>query len=85
MKTNFERLVETIDGYMSENGMAKIVIRRETTLDDLGFDSLDRVEVVMAVEEEFDVEIDDESIEALNTVGKLLDFLDVNVNSAKEG
>ncbi|MCH7753492.1 acyl carrier protein, partial [candidate division KSB1 bacterium] len=38
-------------------------------IDDLGADSLDTVELVMAFEEEFDIEIPDEDAEKLNTVG----------------
>jgi len=38
-------------------------------LEDLGADSLDVVELVMALEEEFDVEIPDESVEAMRTIG----------------
>jgi acyl carrier protein len=38
-------------------------------LDDLGADSLDVVELVMALEEAFDIEVPDEDVEALRTVG----------------
>lgn len=38
-------------------------------IDDLGADSLDLVEVVMALEEEFDIEISDEDAERIHTVG----------------
>ena len=38
-------------------------------LDDLGADSLDVVELVMAIEDEFDIEVPDEDAEALRTVG----------------
>jgi acyl carrier protein len=44
-------------------------------LDDLGADSLDIVELVMAVEEEFDVEIPDEEAEKLKTVGDVSQYL----------
>lgn len=40
-------------------------------LDDLGADSLDVVELVMALEEAFDLEIPDEDVELMNTVGDL--------------
>ncbi len=45
-------------------------------IDDLGADSLDTVELVMAFEEEFDIEIPDEDAEKLNTVGDALKYLD---------
>ena len=44
-------------------------------IDDLGADSLDTVELVMAFEEEFGLEIPDEEAEKLQTVGDALDYL----------
>jgi len=44
-------------------------------IDDLGADSLDTVELVMALEEEFDLEISDEEAEKLITVQKVVDYL----------
>lgn len=44
-------------------------------VDDLGADSLDRVELVMAFEEQFDIEIPDEDAEKLTTVGQAIDYL----------
>ncbi len=46
-----------------------------TFLDDLGADSLDLVELIMAMEEEFDYEISDEDAEKLLTVQDVLDFI----------
>ena len=48
--------------------------------DDLGADSLDVVELVMALEEEFDIEIPDEEAEKLQTVQAVLDYI-----NAKQG
>ena len=45
-------------------------------IDDLGADSLDTVELVMAFEEEFDIEIPDEDAEKLNTVGDAVKYLE---------
>ena len=45
-------------------------------IDDLGADSLDTVELVMAFEEEFDIEIPDEDAEKLETVGDAIKYLD---------
>ena len=45
-------------------------------IDDLGADSLDTVELVMAFEEEFDMEISDEDAEKLETVGDAIAYLD---------
>jgi acyl carrier protein len=44
-------------------------------VDDLGADSLDTVELVMALEEEFSIEIPDEDAEKILTVGKALDYI----------
>jgi acyl carrier protein len=43
--------------------------------EDLGADSLDDVEVVMALEEEFDIEIDDEAAERVRTVQQIIDHV----------
>lgn len=48
-------------------------------IDDLGADSLDTVELVMALEDEFDLDIPDEEAEKLTTVGKALDYVLKNV------
>jgi acyl carrier protein len=44
--------------------------------DDLGADSLDLVELVMAMEEKFDIDIPDEDAENITTVQKALDYID---------
>ena len=44
-------------------------------IDDLGADSLDTVELVMAFEEEFEIEIPDEDAEKLETVGNAIEYL----------
>ena len=43
--------------------------------DDLDADSLDLVELVMALEEEFDVEVDEEELEGIETVGQAFDLV----------
>lgn len=49
-------------------------------IDDLGADSLDTVELVMALEEEFDVEIPDEDAEKIATVQNAIDYIKGNTN-----
>ncbi len=44
-------------------------------IDDLGADSLDIVELVMCLEEEFDIEIPDEDAEKIQTIGDAIDYL----------
>lgn len=45
------------------------------TEDDLGADSLDKVEVLMALEEEFDIEVSDEAAEKWRTVDDIVDYI----------
>ena len=54
-------------------------ITADTTLEDLGADSLDVVEVIMALEDEFDIEISDEVAENISTVGDLVDYIKSHV------
>ena len=51
------------------------VVAESSFIDDLGADSLDIVELVMAMEEEFDVEIPDEDAEKIQTVGAAIAYL----------
>lgn len=50
-------------------------------IDDLGADSLDTVELVMALEDEFDMDIPDEEAEKLTTVGKTIDYVLGNLSN----
>ncbi|KAA5804949.1 acyl carrier protein [Alkalicaulis satelles] len=51
------------------------VVEKAAFIDDLGADSLDNVELVMAFEEEFDVEIPDDAAETIQTVGDAVKFI----------
>ena len=51
------------------------VVPEASYVDDLGADSLDIVELVMAMEEEFDVEIPDADAEKIQTIGSALSYL----------
>ncbi len=48
-------------------------------VEDLGADSLDTVELIMALEEEFDTEIPDEEAEKLTTVGSAIDYINIHL------
>ncbi len=48
-------------------------------VDDLGADSLDTVELVMALEEEFECEIPDEDAEKITTVQQAIDYIETHV------
>lgn len=51
-------------------------------IDDLGADSLDTVELVMAFEEEFNIEIPDEDAERISTVQDAIDYIKTNAKEA---
>jgi len=48
---------------------------QSSLIDDLGADSLDMVELIMALEEEFNLEISDEDAEKISTVGDVVDYI----------
>ena len=48
--------------------------------DDLNADSLDLVELIMALEDEFGLEIEDEDVEAIKTIGDVIDYLKKNLD-----
>ena len=63
-------------------GVKKEEIKAESSfVDDLGADSLDTVEVVMALEEEFGIEIPDEDAEKITTVGEVIKYIDEKVQA----
>lgn len=53
-------------------------------VDDLGADSLDRVELIMAFEESFDMEIPDEDAEKITTVQDAVEYIQRNAKSVKQ-
>lgn len=65
-----------IDIVAEQLGVDKDKITRETSfVNDLGADSLDTVELVMELEEEFDIDIPDDSADKIQTVGEAIDFI----------
>jgi acyl carrier protein len=79
-------VAEKVKDIISEQlGVKKEEIKPESSfIDDLGADSLDTVEVVMALEEEFGIEIPDEDAEKITTVGEAVKYIEDKV-SKKEG
>lgn len=68
-----ERVIEIVSEQM---GVTKDQVTRETSfVNDLGADSLDTVELVMEIEEEFDITIPDEDAEKIQTVGQAIDYI----------
>ena len=72
-----ERVKEII---AEQLGVKKSEIKGESSfIDDLGADSLDTVEIIMALEEEFGIEIPDEDAEKMTTVGDALKYIEEKV------
>lgn len=78
---NTEEVFEKVKGIIVEQlGVAEASVTMEASfIDDLGADSLDIVELVMALEEEFDIEIPDADAEKVTTVGDVVEYIKENV------
>ena len=76
-----EEVFEKVKNVIIEQlGVAENNITMEASfIDDLGADSLDIVELIMALEEEFDIEIPDSDAEKVVTVGDVVDYIKENV------
>lgn len=62
-------------------GVNEADVKAESSfVDDLGADSLDTVELVMALEEEFECEIPDEEAEKITTVQQAVDYINAHLN-----
>ena len=69
----FEKVKETI---IEQWGVPDTAVNTEASfIDDLGADSLDIVELIMALEEEFDMEIPDADAEKIVTVGDVVEYI----------
>jgi acyl carrier protein len=77
-----EEIQKTVAKVVSEQlGVEESKITPEAKfMDDLGADSLDTVELVMALEEQFDCEIPDEEAEKITTVGEAIAFIEKNIS-----
>ena len=72
----FEKIKEII---VEQLGVAETAVTMEASfIDDLGADSLDIVELIMALEEEFDMEIPDEDAEKIVSVSDVVDYIKDN-------
>lgn len=79
MATVAERVIDIV---AEQLGVDKEKISHETSfVNDLGADSLDTVELVMELEEEFDINIPDDAAEKIQTVGQAIEFIDKNHES----
>ena len=81
IKMSSEEVFEKVKGIIVEQlGVTEETVTMEASfIDDLGADSLDIVELVMALEEEFDIEIPDADAEKVVTVGDVVDYIKENV------
>ncbi|MBE1553494.1 acyl carrier protein [Sporosarcina limicola] len=78
MSTVLERVTKVI---VDRLGVDESEIKMEASFrDDLGADSLDVVELVMELEDEFDMEISDDDAEKIATVGNAVSFIETKVN-----
>ena len=69
----FEKVVDIASDVL---GVDAGELTEETTFDDLDADSLDRLQLVTAMEDEFDLEIPDDKLEAINSVADAIDVID---------
>lgn len=72
MDTIFERVSSIISNHLNLEAQA---ITLETTFQELEADSLDVVEIVMSLEDEFDLEIPDEQAENIASVGQIVEYI----------
>ena len=70
---NFEQIKKII---VDQLGVDADAVTPETTIEDLGVDSLDLVETIMTVEDEFGITFDDGDVEGLKTVGDIADYIE---------
>lgn len=75
-----DNIVERVRKIVAEQlGVNEADIKNESSfVDDLGADSLDTVELVMALEEEFETEIPDEQAEKITTVQEAIDYINAH-------
>ena len=68
---------EKVKAILTEQlGVDENAITENTAIEELGADSLDLVEIVMTIEEEFDIKIDDSVIEDLKKVGDIITYIE---------
>lgn len=70
----FEKVAEILAEQLDVN--ADEITLATDLVDDLGADSLDLVDLVMTLEDEFDMEISDDDIESVRTVGDIVKYLE---------
>ncbi len=73
MNDTFAKVVDIIAAQLDKS---KESITQESSLEEMGADSLDRVEIVMKLEEVFNVQLDDDMADKISTVGQLASYVE---------
>lgn len=58
---------------------SSVILPATSLMNDLDADSLDAVEIIMSIEDEFDIEISDETAEGFKTIGDIADYVEKNI------
>ena len=75
--TTFERVRKILVDQLGDISEDEVTLEA-SIVDDLGADSLDIVEIVMALEEEFEIEIPDEDAEKIKKVQEIVDYVEAH-------
>ena len=82
MQRSYEEVSDIIITLIAEQlSLDKHTVKPESTLDTLGADSLDQVEIIIKLQEAFGVEIDDDSAEKISTVAQAIDYIQAHTKT----
>ena len=82
MQRSYEEVSDIIITLIAEQlSLDKHTVKPESTLDSLGADSLDQVEIIIKLQEAFGVEIDDDSAEKISTVAQAIDYIQAHTKT----
>jgi acyl carrier protein len=75
-----QQILEAIKGHLGQRGIDEEDVKMDASLaDDLNLDSLDTVELTLALEQQFEIEIPDSELEDLSTVGDAVDLIESKI------
>ncbi|HET6573064.1 MAG TPA: acyl carrier protein [Fimbriiglobus sp.] len=78
-----QRVMEIVSEHLAVN--KEKLTRATNFIEDIGADSLDIVELVMELEEEFDIQIPDDQAEKIKTIGEAVDYIEARVKEKQSG
>jgi acyl carrier protein len=86
MKNTKETVIDLIHQFVNNNctTISREDISEASLVDDLGLDSLDKIELIIDLEKNFSVSIEDEAIEELNTVGEIIEYIESREHTIPE-